>query len=635
MATRKETRSLWLERASQLPESPGVYLMKDAEGVVVYVGKAKSLRARVRQYFQEGTSDYRAFIGLLDGLLADLETVVTRTEKEALLVEREMIRRYEPRFNIIWRDDKQYLCLRVDTSHEFPWVQVVRHLGQDGAHYYGPFHSASAARKTLRVVNRHFQLRTCRDSVLYNRTRPCLEHQIGRCPAPCVLEIDRAKYKENVDDVLMFLDGKGEALADKVRSRMWGAAERTDYEVAAHYRDQLRAIEKTLEKQKVALNDHSDQDVFGLYREGDDLGVAIVEVRGGRVENVTSQLFEKVTLEDEAFLETVILQRYAGGPDQRGLPPPDVLLLPRPIEADQILAELLSEQRGKKVIVYHPQRGDRAELLRLAEENAEHGFHEQQKKTGALERTLTGLKEKLGLRRFPGRMECYDISNLQGSEIVGSQVVFEGALPAKDRYRHYRVKTTAGQDDFGALYEVLSRRLKRGLVDQDLPDLLVIDGGKGQLNAAKAAMKDLGVEGIDLISLAKSRTVGTDEADRPEHSPERVFLPGAKDPIVLRQTSAELLLLARIRDEAHRFAITYQRKLRQKARLASPLDEIPGIGPGKRRALLAHLGSLKRVKEAGLSELLGVPGLGQKAAEAVYLTFHPDAKEDDFSHGSG
>lgn len=612
-----------------------MYLMKDAAGVVIYVGKAKSLRSRVRQYFQEGTSDYRAFIGLLDGILADLETVVTRTEKEALLVEREMIRRYEPRFNIIWRDDKQYLCLRVDTSHEFPWVQVVRHLGQDGAHYYGPFHSASAARKTLRVVNRHFQLRTCRDSVLYNRTRPCLEHQIGRCPAPCVLEIDREKYKENVEDVLMFLDGKGEALADKVRARMWGAAERTDYEVAAHYRDQLRAIEKTLEKQKVALTDHSDQDVFGLYREGEDLGVAIVEVRGGRVENVTSQLFERVALDDQAFLETVILQRYAGGPEQAGLPPPDVLLLPQPIEADQVLAELLSEQRGKKVIVHHPQRGDRAELLRLAEENAEHGFHEQQKKTGALERTLTGLKEKLGLRRFPGRMECYDISNLQGSEIVGSQVVFEGALPAKDRYRHYRVKTTAGQDDFGALYEVLSRRLKRGLVDQDLPDLLVIDGGKGQLNAAKAAMKDLGVEGVDLISLAKSRTVGTDEADRPEHSPERVFLPGAKDPIVLRQTSAELLLLARIRDEAHRFAISYQRKLRQKARLASPLDDIPGIGPGKRRSLLAHLGSLKRVKEAGLSELLGVPGLGRKAALAVYLAFHPDAKEDDFSHGSG
>ncbi|MEO1335527.1 MAG: excinuclease ABC subunit UvrC, partial [Myxococcota bacterium] len=281
MANRSK-RAKWLERAKGLPTQPGVYLMKDDRGAVIYVGKAKNLKSRVSSYFQEGTSDYRAFIGLLSTMLADLETVVTRTEKEALILEREMIRRHEPRFNIIWRDDKQFLCLRVDPTHEYPGVQVVRNMGDDGARYFGPFHSASAARQTLRVVNRHFQLRTCRDSVLYKRKRPCLEHQIGRCPAPCVYDINRDRYQENVDDVLLFLDGKGAELADRLEDRMLAASSREEFEVAAHYRDQLKAVQRTLEKQQVTLSKLVDQDAFGLYREGDHVCVALVEVRAGR-----------------------------------------------------------------------------------------------------------------------------------------------------------------------------------------------------------------------------------------------------------------------------------------------------------------------------------------------------------------
>ncbi len=625
MASRSQ-RARWLERAKTLPTLPGVYLMKDDHGVVIYVGKAKSLRSRVSSYFQEGTSDYRAFIGLLAGLLNDIETVVTRTEKEALILEREMIRRHEPRFNVIWRDDKQYLCFRVDPSHEYPWVQVVRNMGTDGARYFGPYHSASAARQTLRVVNRHFQLRTCRDSVLYKRKRPCLEHQIGRCPAPCVYEINRDRYLENVEDVMMFLEGKGVELARRLEDRMLAAAGREEFEVAAHYRDQLRAVQRTIEKQQVALTKLVDQDAFGLYREGDQVCVALVEVRGGRAENISARLFSKIPDNDGAMMSSIIMQRYALSADDdvgAGVRPPPEILIPVEIESRSELDELLSAKRGSKVRVVNPQRGAKAAMLELAHSNAEHGFHEQRKKTGALDDVLKTLQKRLRLRKLPHRIECYDISNLGNQRIVGSKVVFERGAPDKKSYRRYQVRSTEGQDDFASMYEVLSRRFRRGLVENDLPDLVVIDGGKGQLGVAKAVFKDLGIEDVDLISLAKSRVRGTDDEDAPIRSDERVFKPDLRDPIVLPQRSAELLLLARVRDEAHRFAITFQRELRSKDRLRSPLDDIPGVGPTRKKALLKHLGSLKRVQAASPEQLAAVPGIGRKAAEAIYRALHP------------
>ncbi len=610
----------WLGKSAELPTGPGVYLMKDRQGTIIYVGKAKSLRSRVRSYFQPGTSDYRAFVALLEGLLGDLETIVTRSEKEALLLERELIKTHEPRFNIVWRDDKQYLCLRVDTSHEFPRVEVVRHMGKDGARYFGPFHSATSARQTLRVVNRQFLLRTCRDSVLYNRSRPCLEHQIGRCPAPCVLEVDRAEYGRHVDDVLLFLEGKSQELRERLTARMWEAAERYAFETAARLRDQLKAVERTLEPQDIALATMRDQDIVGIHREGPDVALAVLEVRQGRVEKVHSHFFEEMASSDEDVLESFILQSYANREDV-----PAELIVPVELESQVVLSEILSERRGRKVEVILPKRGERARVLELARQNAEHAFQEKRRSSGAAARVLQGLKDKLSLSRLPTRIECYDISNFMGRQIVGSQVVFEDGVAAKAKYRRYRVKSRAGQDDFGSLYEVLSRRLKRGLQEGDLPDLLVIDGGKGQLGAVRAAMKDLGVEGVDLISLAKSRVLGESEEEGGSamaRSPERVFVTGAKDPIVLPQSSAEVFLLARIRDEAHRFAITFHQDLRRRASLRSTLEEIPGIGAVRRRALLQHLGSLRRVKEASLEELSEVPGLGKKAALDVYRFFH-------------
>lgn len=619
----KSRRQQWLERTRKLPAAPGVYLMKDDRGEVIYVGKAKNLRARVRQYFQAGTSDYRAFIGLLSGMLFDLETLVARSEKEALLLEREMIRRHEPRFNVIWRDDKQFLCLRVDTRQPFPWVEVVRRMTDDGARYFGPFHSASSARQTLRVVNRHFTLRTCTDSVFKSRKRPCLEFQIGRCPAPCVFEVDPQAYQENVSDVLMFLEGKGRELARRLERRMWDASERTDYEVAAHYRDQLRAVERTLSRQKVAFSTLKDQDVFGLYREGEDAAVSVVEVRGGRVENIDVQLFEGLAEEDAGVLVSVILSRYSLVDDAAGLSPPREVVVPTDLADAGHLSELLSDKRGRKVTVLRPQRGDRVALVDLAEENAEHGFHEQRRKSGAIERMLDTLRQRLRLVRFPGRVECFDISNLGEEEIVASRVVFVAGQPEKKLYRHYRLRNPDGQNDFAAMYEVVLRRLQRGQKERDLPDLIVVDGGKGQLGAARAAAKDAGVDGIDLASLAKSRTVGRTGDDRATRSPERVFRPGAKDPIVLPQTSAELLFLARVRDEAHRFALAYQKKKRRQARARSPLDDIPGIGPTRRRALLAHLGSLARIRGATREDLARVPGIGPKQARVIWAALHP------------
>jgi excinuclease ABC subunit C len=613
-ARRKPRRRVdWLARASELPTEPGVYLMRDHDGVVIYVGKAKSLRPRVKSYFQPGTSDYRAFIPLLGDVLGELETLVTRSEKEALLLERELIRTHEPRFNVIWRDDKQFLCLRIDTEHEYPRVEVVRRMGRDGARYFGPFHSATAARQTLRVLNRHFQLRTCRDSVLYHRARPCLEYQIGRCPAPCVLDVDRDQYKGHVEDTILFLEGKQPELVARLEARMWAAAEGLSYEVAARIRDQLRAVQRTLERQDVALASMRDQDVLGLYRQGPDLCIAVLEIREGRIESVHTHLFTDQAFTDADVLESFLLQSYASREDV-----PAEVLVPLELESAEALSELLSERRGRRVDVKHPVRGERARVLELAEENAQHAFGEKQRRLGAQDEVLENLQRRLGLARLPRRIECYDISNLQGSLIVGSGVAFEDGAPVKARYRRYRVRTTRGQDDFGSIYEVISRRLKRG----ELPDLIVIDGGKGQLNAAKAALGDAGGPAVDLVSLAKSRVLEQDDAVGSTRSPERVFILGAKDPIVMSQTSKEVLLLARIRDEAHRFAITFQKELRQRAALRSGLEEIPGIGAVRRRALLTHLGSLKRVREATLEELRAVPGLGPAAAEAVHAFFH-------------
>ena len=651
---------------ADLPAEPGCYLMKDREGTVVYVGKAASLRSRVRQYFDAGRGDDRIFVPLLEDLLGDIEVIVTRSEKEAVLLENELIKKHRPRFNVRLRDDKDFIVLRLDERHPFPRLEVrrAREKRVPGARYFGPYSSASSIRETLRVVNRHFQLRTCTDHVLEHRKRPCILYQIHRCPAPCVYEVAKEEYRQSVEDAVEFLEGRESELVPRLRARMDEAAAALRYEDAARLRDQLQAVERSLEKQRVLMADQGDRDVVGLWREGPDLVLQVLSMRGGKLQDSRSHPFREQEFPDDEILSSFLSLYYERNPA------PDEILVPLEPAAAEALADVLAERRGRRVRILTPQRGAKADLLEVATRNAEQGFKTWHEKDERREQALTALVRALHLARPARWIECYDISTFQGALAVGSGVSLRDGEPDKANYRRYKVKGVAGQDDFAMLHEVITRRLRRALSEGQFPDLLVIDGGKGQLNAALAAAKDLGVSTspvtgipgapfVEMVGLAKSRLVespgaaadappppvaprrGRRLADAAEarergfvgelaRSPERVFLPGRKDAVVLRQNSAELFLLARLRDEAHRFAITFHRKLRRERNFQSVLEEIPGIGEGRKRALLRHFGALRRVKEATLEQILEVDGFGAKQAAAVFEFFHrPDAPVPD------
>ncbi len=652
------------QKLDQLPAEPGCYLMKDRSGEVVYVGKASSLRSRVRSYFDAGRGDERAFVALLDDLLGDVDVILTRSEKEAVLLENELIKKHRPRFNVRLRDDKDFIVLRLDERQAYPRLEVrrARQRSEDGARYFGPYSSASSIRETLRIVNRWFQLRTCSDHVLEHRKRPCILHQIHRCPAPCVYEVPPEEYRESVADAIAFLDGRETEVVDRLRHRMEESSNALRFEDAARLRDQLVAVERSLEKQHVLMPDDADRDVFGLYREGPDLVVAVLSMRRGKLQDARSYPFRQQEFPDAETLSSFLTLYY----DQN--PVPEEVLLPMDLEDACAIAEVLSDRRQRKVRLLTPQRGAKADLLEVAARNAAQGFKSWHEKDERREQALAGLVRVLHLAKEPRWMECYDISTFQGALAVGSGVSMRDGDPDKANYRRYKVKGVPGQDDFAMLHEVVSRRLRRAMAEGAFPDLLVIDGGKGQLHAALAAARDLGVptrpvpgnEGapfVEMAALAKSRLVdlgttrvvpgrrrraspfdsaslpGPELADAAERAqrgfvleaartPERVFLPGRKDPIVLRENSAELFLLTRLRDEAHRFAITFHRKLRRSRNFQSILEEIPGIGAGRRKALLRALGSLKRVKEATVEELSSIEGFGPRAAEAVFGFFH-------------
>jgi excinuclease ABC subunit C len=605
------------ERLDALPTRPGVYLMKDHQDRVIYVGKAVNLKSRVKSYFQEGRSDTRPFVQLLGRLLGSLETVVVSTEKEALLLENELIKKHRPRFNVQLRDDKNFLCLRLDLGHPWPRLETVRRPRKDKARYFGPYASASSIRETLRVVNRFFQLRTCSDHVLENRKRPCLLFQIGRCPAPCVHPVDPATYRGNVEAVVLFLEGRSQPLLDSLRGRMKEAAGRLEFEEAARLRDQVIALERSLERQAIATTEAIDQDVFGLYREADRITIYALYVRGGRITGGRAHHFQS-EFPDEELVGSFVNQYYA---DENFIPR-EVLLPGGPGESEA-LAELLTESKGERVKVSAPQRGDKVELVKLASSNAARAFSERTRSQEEVDAVLERLRERLHLKALPRRMECFDISHTQGTSVVASQVASLDTEPDPARYRHYRLRTVTRNDDFASMHEVLSRRFKRGLEQGDLPDLIVIDGGKGQLAAAQAAMRDAGVEGVALVGLAKSRDLEVPDRDAgSRRSPERVFLVDRKDPVVLPQTSPELFALTRLRDEAHRFAITYQRKVSRRRGLASRLDEVPGVGKTRRTALLTAFGSLAQIREATVEELAQVDGLGPAVAERIHAFLH-------------
>ena len=617
----------------RIPTEPGVYLFKDARGGVVYVGKAQNLRTRVRQYFREG-GDERFFVaaGFLGRVVEDIETIVVSSSKEALLLENHLIKKHQPRFNVKLRDDKQYLVLRLvdpkpprvadgSASSEvelpkrdvFPRVEVVRNIRDDGANYFGPYHSATSARETLRTLNRHFQLRTCTDHVLETRGRPCLQYQIKRCSGPCALDVPPAAYAEQVEDVKMFLSGKNVELVQRLRGRMEARAEREDFEVAAVLRDSIAAVERTLAKQHIVQDDFVDQDVWGLYREADTVEVVVLFVRAGKLVGRRAFHQKDQELPDSAVIAEHVQQYYATGTYI-----PDEVVVGVEVEDSAVLVDWLSSARGKKVKLVEPRRGIRARLVELADRNAAASATSRRNKSADADAMLEKVAARLGLLRPPRRIECFDIAHIQGTETVASMVTFVDGVPARGLYRKFKVRSV-DNNDFAAMYEVLTRRFKRTVGDDPAwarPDLLVIDGGKGQLGMAVTALTDLGVplggeQGIEVIGLAKERELEAGSA------PDRIYRRNVKDSIPLRANSPELFVLARIRDEAHRFANTFHRDRRTKQSLRSELDEIPGIGTTRRQRLLKHFGSVRAIRQASLDELAKAPGMNKKAAQQV------------------
>ncbi|MET0339479.1 MAG: excinuclease ABC subunit UvrC [Polyangiales bacterium] len=602
------------EKLDNLPVSPGVYLFKDKSGGVLYVGKARSLRSRVRSYFQEGSSDTRFFISRLSKELGDIETVVVGSEKEAALLENTLIKQYRPKYNVKLRDDKEYLSLRLAPKAAWPRLEVVRRPKNDGALYFGPYHSATAARQTLRLVNRHFQLRTCTDTDFESRARPCLQYQIKRCLGPCVFDVDRVRYGEQVDDVAMFLDGRHDELIPLLEGRMREAATELHYERAAGYRDQLRAIDRVREQNRVAVATSVDQDVIGVYRRADQAEVAVLQVRAGKLTNVRTFGLKDVSAPDDELCSQFLLEYYGPGSFV-----PQELLLPVEVEAMDGVAELLSELRGKSVKVTAPKKGPRAELVQMARDNASHAFREKARSKEDVEARLKSLQERLRLPRFPRRIECVDVSHTGGQDTVASIVALCDAQPDKKRYKSFHVKRVSGGDDYSAMYEVLSRRFRRGRdkdVGWEFPDLLVVDGGRGQLNVAQQALADLGVTDLPIAALAKEKpnVLG-------EKLVDRVYLPGQKNPIEVRENNASLGLLALARDEAHRSSNALRVKLGTKKRIRSRLDEVPGVGPKTRTRLLKQLGSVRAIEEAD-EVALRAAGATQAQALAILRAFH-------------
>lgn len=631
----------FVAKLETLPVRPGCYMFIDKAGAVVYVGKAKSLRSRVRSYFSDGGSDTRYFIPILRRIVRDLETVVTSTEKEAAILENELIKKHHPRFNVKLRDDKDFLCLRLDPKNEWPRLETVRRPSPDGARYFGPFHSATSARRTLHLVNKHWKLRTCSDMELQSRKRPCLQFQIKRCPAPCVMEVDKVEYAEQVRSVTLFLEGRHDELTRELKDRMKAAAQKMEFEIAAIYRDQLAAVESAREAQRVVAVKDVDQDIVGLYREGSIVEVELIKVRSGRVADTISFSLRNMEFPDEEVLSGFLTQYY----DDASLVDviPDEILLPVLPDLVEGVEEWLTERRGKRVALIVPQRGPRADLLAMARENAQHAFKEKQRSADDIEARLEDLRERLRLPSLPRRIECCDISHLGGGDTVGSIVALLDGQPDKKHYRSFRVKTKTEGDDYLAMYEVLARRFRRGRtareareaeamaeaeanadvettntaeaggeVDWDLPDLFVVDGGRGQLNVALAAARDLGLHGMPIVGLAKER-----ETQAGEKMVDRVYLPGQKNGIALRPGSSSLFFLARARDEAHRSANHIREKLGKARRLRSEIEDIPGLGDATRKTLLRELGSMSALRGASDAQILAVTGVTKRHLTAI------------------
>jgi len=591
-------------KAAELPDAPGVYLMKDERGRVIYVGKAKSLHNRVTTYFQEGGLSWRA--ATLAPRIRDFETVRTDTEKEALLLENSLIKRHRPRYNVLLRDDKTYPYIRLAVKTDFPRLEIVRRTKPDGAAYFGPFSSTSSMRQTLRLVQRLFPLRQCKRDDVFGVDRPCLNHQLGRCSAPCAGLISAADYRALVDEVLLFFQGRNQTLTKALEEKMRQAAQRLDFETAGRYRDRLRAVTRTLEQQKMVLKDARDLDVLGLARDRGQSQAVLLFIRRGALLGHRNVALGATETPDEEAAASLLGQYY--GQDHFV---PDEILTPVGLEDAALLAEWLSQKKGKKVSLHRPRRGPKRALVELAETNARAALAERLRAADLSLEAQTELVHRLHLPAPPRRIEAFDLSTHQGDTPVGAMVVLEERTWCKSDYRRFRIQSASGRDDYAMMYEVLRRRLTQE--DLPRPDLMLLDGGRGQLAMAQAVIRDLDIaQAPPLAALAKGQ----------EGAPDHVYLPGRKNPVNFKPGSPGLLLLMRVRDEAHRFVISYHRRSRRLKTVRSVLDDVPGVGPARRKALLRRFGSVEAVRAASLDDLTDTPGLTAAAARSVYSFFH-------------
>jgi excinuclease ABC subunit C len=607
------------EKVDQVPDRPGVYLYKDAKAQVIYVGKAASLRSRVRSYFQESRPRDPKTDALVRQI-RDLDVIVTDNELEALILESNLVKKHRPRYNIILRDDKHYPFLKLTTNEPFPRLVVARRIQKDGAAYFGPFYPATAMRQTLRLVRQLFPLRTCRITIDGTLARPCIQHFIHRCNAPFTGQETAEGYRRTVREVERFLGGGHDDLAMDLTRQMEAAAEELKFERAAGLRDQIQALNQIRERQKMISTEEADQDVVGVVRQGPDACVQLFFVRKGRLVGRETFFLDRVSgASDGDVLSAFLRQFYT----RDVAPPPEILLSAEPPEAE-LTREWLARRAGGRVELVAPQRGRKRELVAMAEENAALALSTHVLARGNRQQVvLDELQRALALPGSPHRIEGFDISTIHGSETVASMVVWQDGEMKKDDYKRFRIRTVAGTDDFAAMREVLLRRYARALEGEGvLPDLVLLDGGRGQLGAGLKALEELGLDYLPLVALAKRA--------------EEVYTPDRLDPLVLEMGSPALMALQKVRDEAHRFAVTYHKKLRQRRTIASVLDQIPGVGPTVRTSLLKTLGSARGVKAATVAELAAVPKVTPKLAQRIHAFFHaPDPPaEPEGSAGS-
>jgi excinuclease ABC subunit C len=623
--TRTEESAL-AEKAAGLPTGPGVYLFKSDRGVVLYVGKAQNLRSRVRQYLAGG--DGRIRVPALMERARDVEVLVTANVKEALLLENELIKRHKPIFNVKLRDDKQYLALRLDAREEWPRLTTVRRFRKDGAEYFGPYTSSVSLKEALSNLRRLFPLRSCSDPVFNDyarRGRPCIEYEMKRCLGPCCGLADRAAYDEQVRGTALFLRGRSEELVARLEAQMARAAAEERFEDAARLRDRIGAVQSTLEQQQIVSEKSLERDVFALARQGGEVEIQVLHVREGRVVGAEDYAFSGVQLDDGEVMSSFLGQYYG---KVEGTDAPREVLSGVSFDDGGALAAWLRERWQRRIEVRTPQRGSVRRLVEIAQRNARLGLAQRLEARESVAGALAEIQEACGLERLPRRIECYDVSNLQGSLAVASRVVFEDGQPVKKDYRRYRIKRAVGGDDYDCLREVMTRRLAR-VESEPLPDLLMVDGGRGQLGVVEAALSDAGLD-VDTLGISKERDGGA-PAPRVRRSgglkSERLHRPGRTNPVVMPASSRGLLLLQRVRDESHRFAIEFQRDLRSRTGTTSILEELPGIGPGKRRALLRQLGSLRAVREASEEALAGVSGISASDAQTIRRFFDEASPE--------